>query len=363
MEANRDDTTVLDQALDAVTEKRGSTREEGWAKLNRGLALHYSSEWLDKRRETVTEALLHSIKKGSEKEASLALRGLALVAVTLGSEADSLHAPFSELLHTLAKDDTKVGLLRSEALDALTAIAFVTNAHVEALMDFCHTFKRSAISEAALRNWGVLATLRDVSDHEKIYTDMMPDLALLLDHNDLDVRLAAGEDIAYLVEVERSVASEEEAPFSLDDLYPDVVSMPEVLEKLQDLSADRSRYQSKDKVLKQRSGFREIVNSVEEGDFEPTVLAINRSTVHFDNWAQLKRLNFFRAILGEGIQEHFIENELLHEVFEANIPTEAGKNPFSGVGKRMFLSPNSATSKERTRQMAKNRALAHSTDE
>lgn len=108
--------------------------------------------------------------------------------MTLGSEADALHAPFSELLHTLAKDDTKVGLLRSEvpppgaarvhrllhsaqALDALTAIAFVTNAHVEALMDFCHTFKRSAISEAALRNWGVLATLRDVSDHEKIYTE------------------------------------------------------------------------------------------------------------------------------------------------------------------------------------------------
>ena len=37
---------------------------------------------------------------------------------------------------------------------------------------------------------------------------MMPDLALLLEHSDLDVRLAAGENIAYLVEVERGVAAE-----------------------------------------------------------------------------------------------------------------------------------------------------------
>lgn len=36
----------------------------------------------------------------------------------------------------------------------------------------------------------------------------MPDLATLLEHNDLDVRLAAGEDIAYLVELERGVALE-----------------------------------------------------------------------------------------------------------------------------------------------------------
>lgn len=63
------------------------------------------------------------------------------------------------------------------------------------------------------------------------------------------------------------------------------------------------------------------------------VMEVNRTAVHFDNWAQLKRINFFRQVIGEGLQEHFVSNELLHEVFEANIPLEAGKNPFSGVGK------------------------------
>lgn len=104
--------------------------------------------------------------------------------MTLGGDSDSLYTPFNDLLHTLAKDDTKVGLIRSEvphsvrytlahatlqALDALTAIAFVTNAHIEPLMEFCHTFKHSAITEAALRNWGVLATMRDIDEHEKLY--------------------------------------------------------------------------------------------------------------------------------------------------------------------------------------------------
>lgn len=84
-----------------------------------------------------------------------------------------------------------------------------------------------------------------------------------LESSNLEVRLAAGENIAYLVEVERDIAAEDDAPFSLDDLCPDVVTMSEVLETLQDLSAERNRHQAKDKVLKQRSGFREIVRTVE----------------------------------------------------------------------------------------------------
>lgn len=104
-----------------------------------------------------------------------------------------------------------------------------------------------------------------ISSQPNSFTSAIADHVALLNHGDVDVRLAAGENIAYLVELERdaAAANEEEEMFSLDDLYPEVITMSEVVEKLEDLSADRSRYQSKDKTLKQRSGFREIVKSVE----------------------------------------------------------------------------------------------------
>ena len=47
----------------------------------------------------------------------------------------------------------------------------------------------------------------------------------------------------------------------------------------------------------------------------------------------MKQPHMFHAALGEGLQEHFIENQLLHDVFDTTIAADPKKNPFSGVGK------------------------------
>lgn len=49
-------------------------------------------------------------------------------------------------------------------------LAFATNSNVEKMMEFFRTFKRSSIADSAFRNWGVLATLRDQEEHEKIFS-------------------------------------------------------------------------------------------------------------------------------------------------------------------------------------------------
>lgn len=89
--------------------------------------------------------------------------------------------------------------------------------------------------------------------------------AKLLEHKDLEVRLVAGENIAFLVELEREVqaAASPEDEFDAESLYPTIISMSDVLEKLEELSAERNRYQSKDKLMKQRIGFREFVASIQ----------------------------------------------------------------------------------------------------
>lgn len=41
----------------------------------------------------------------------------------------------------------------------------------------------------------------------------------------------------------------------------------------------------------------------------------------------------FRAILGEGFQEHFTEDDLLQEVFDVEINNDTAASPLSGVAK------------------------------
>jgi len=74
--------------------------------------------------------------------------------------------------------------------------------------------------------------------------------------------------------------------------------------------------------------------------------------VIFDSWAKLRRLNAFREALGEGLQYHFSENELLSDVFGIGMATDEG---LGGVSRRQVYAQNSATSKLRSQKKKKDR--------
>ncbi|CAG8784065.1 16322_t:CDS:1, partial [Acaulospora morrowiae] len=57
-------------------------------------------------------------------------------------------------------------------------------------------------------------------------------------------------------------------------------------------------------------------SSSEDGDRIQEKLKFKKKTVYFLTWARILQLRAFRDVLADGLQMHFLENELLQAIFE-----------------------------------------------
>lgn len=76
--------SLLDQALEALYEKRGSTREKGLEYILEAFSTNLQHEFVEKKFATLLHQCVNSIKKGSAKETSLASRVIGLLTLTTG---------------------------------------------------------------------------------------------------------------------------------------------------------------------------------------------------------------------------------------------------------------------------------------
>ncbi|CAH8313252.1 unnamed protein product [Eruca vesicaria subsp. sativa] len=73
---------MLDQSLDALYEKRSSTREKALASIVEAFKSDLQHEFLQKNFSTLLHQCLHCIKKSPTKESSLASHVIVIVAFT-----------------------------------------------------------------------------------------------------------------------------------------------------------------------------------------------------------------------------------------------------------------------------------------
>jgi hypothetical protein len=66
----------------------------------------------------------------------------------------------------------------------------------------------------------------------------------------------------------------------------------------------------------QRATFRDIAQSVESGVAPDFKLQFKSETIHFNDWAKIRRYEAFRSAIGEGLTVHFHENPLVQDYFE-----------------------------------------------
>ncbi|KAE9457247.1 hypothetical protein C3L33_10857, partial [Rhododendron williamsianum] len=83
-EVQLDKDSLLDQSLDALYEKRGSTREKALAAVIEAFNSSLQHEFVEKKFVTLLHQCLNSIKRGSAKEISLASHAIGLLALTTG---------------------------------------------------------------------------------------------------------------------------------------------------------------------------------------------------------------------------------------------------------------------------------------
>ena len=189
---------------------------------------------------------------------------------------------------------------------------------------------------AALSAWALLATSMKKSRlGRNEFLARLPQLMKLLDHDALEVRAAAGENIAlmYAAQLPSADATPSAGPQvapalslpTLDsttappaDEEKSIPGMDDLVGRLEALSTDGSKHVARKTRKEQRSIFRDILATVESGELPSETMTVSGNKHDFNGWSDLHRLDTVRAILTTGLPHHFANNELLSFIF--NLP-------------------------------------------
>eukprot|EP00244_Chara_vulgaris_P010413 TRINITY_DN4791_c0_g1_i3.p1 TRINITY_DN4791_c0_g1~~TRINITY_DN4791_c0_g1_i3.p1 ORF type:complete len:459 (+),score=80.70 TRINITY_DN4791_c0_g1_i3:709-2085(+) len=386
-----DENTVLEVCIDGMYEKRSSTRENSLRGLIGAFTARVMVEFVENRQETLLQVFLSSVRKGGASEMSLAARALGLLALTEGASESSEHFLDEVAPHLLkvVKQSSSPNA-RISALDALGIICFVGGQEepTEKVMDVfwqVGTCKGGAsnhqklgfgapcppLQASALSGWSLLlSTLVPRKIASDYLERALPVLSALLNNENLAIRTAAGEAIALLYETTSSLnrddSSDSDGSF-VDGPVVDLgsangvseakqgstekqfaIKQVAVVEQMRALSVQGSKHQSKRERAAQRTSFRELLATVEDGVCAETKLKLRHGDVlTINTWIQTIQLNALRRFLAEGFQRHLQDNELLHQIFDYSPRTELPMRR-STVEKRLYMSPNSIVSKART---------------
>ncbi|XP_030466598.1 uncharacterized protein LOC115685651 [Syzygium oleosum] len=386
-EVQLDKDSLLDQALDALYEKRGSTREKALSTIIETFNSGLQHEFVEKKFATLLHQCIASIKKGSAKEVSLASHAIGLLALTVGC-GDNAREILEETVPTLSQA-LKIGADSSKISALLECLAIVTFAggndpaeterSMQIMWQLVHPKLGSnvaaakpspAVITAMVSAWAFLLTsIEGWSLDPKIWQESISYLSGLLDKDDRSVRIAAGEALAVIFEMgslEKFCSQVKDTGGGSTQDGKELVHMhglkAKVLNQVRNLSVEAGGKGSAKKDLNsQRNLFKDILEFLEYGSFPETSMKIGGDALQTSTWCQLIQLNFVKHFLGGGFVKHMQENELLHDIFgfapkkKYNLGVE---HQMSSGEKRLYKSPNSVSNKARTRFLNKQRMLS-----
>ncbi|XP_019436959.1 PREDICTED: interferon-related developmental regulator 1-like [Lupinus angustifolius] len=389
-----DQDTLLDQALDALDEKRGSTREKALSIIIEAFNSNMQHQFVEKKFATLLHQCLASIKKGSKKatakEIALASHAIGLLALTVGC-SDNAREIFEESVRPLdeyltsTSDVTKIPSL----LECLALITFVggndqeeTERTMDLLWRVIHpklgsnvvTIKPSApLITAVVASWSfLLTTVKELNLNSKYWQNSISYLSSLLDKEDRPVRIAAGQALALIFEIgiidkfsaeckSASDMTQEESKHQASYIHLQGLK-GKVINQVKDLSVEAGGKGSAKKDLNsQRSLFRDIVEFFEYGYPPEISMKIGGDSLQTSSWSQMIQLNYLKHFLGGGLIKHMQDNEFLHDVFDFTPKRKhlnSNEQRMSSGEKRMFKSPNSFQNKARTQFLNKQRLLS-----
>ncbi|KAL5559164.1 hypothetical protein UlMin_035375 [Ulmus minor] len=389
-EPQLDKDSLLDQALEALYEKRGSTRENALSSIIEAFNSSLQHEFVEKKFATLLHQCLNSFKKGSAKEICLASHVIGLLALTVGpgdNAREILEESISPLSQSLksGSESSKLALL-----DCLAIITFVggndpeqTEKSMQIMWQMAHpklgsnvvTVKPSAaITTTMVSAWSfLLTTMEGWNLNSKDWQGSISYLSGLLEKDDRAIRIAAGEALALIFEIGSPGKFSVESKGSSDGSTQEGSKPRElvhiqglkskIINQVRDLSAEAGGKGSAKKDLNtQRNLFRDVLEFFEY-DYCPDIsMKIGGDSLQTSTWSQMIQLNFLKRFLGGGFVKHMQENEFLQDVFsftpKKKFAADQEQLRLSSSEKRLFRSPNSALNKARTQQLNKQRMLS-----
>lgn len=383
-EVQLDKDTLLDEALDALYEKRGSTREKALSSIIEAFNNTLQHQFVEKKFATLLHQCLSSIKRGSSRERALASHAIGLLALTVGS-GDNAREILEESVTPICQalksgfDSSKIASL----LECLAVITFVggndpeeTERAMQIMWQIVHpklgsnvvAIKPSApIITAMVSAWSfLLTTMEGWTLDSKHWQQYISYFSTLLDKDDRSIRIAAGEALALIFETGSLEKFSSEANGSNDGSREEYIHLQglkgKILNQVRNLSVEAGgKGSAKKDLTSQRNLFKDILEFLEDGYCPETSTKIGGESLKTSNWSQLIQLNFLKHFLGGGFVKHIQENEFLHVVFGFTPKRKylsVAEHHISGIDKRMYKSPNSVINKARTQLLNKQRMMS-----
>ncbi|KAJ3279517.1 hypothetical protein HK104_001410 [Borealophlyctis nickersoniae] len=300
--------TLEDQVvltIDELTEKRSSTREEALRRLVKFLSHKYIPDVMETHMETLVHKLVKIIRRET-LEGILAARVLALCWITHGANED-----IYDEVETALRDAIKSGRseLRIPCIDALGAVAFMEGVEDYTAWEIMTVLQKhlsvsggsSGVIKSALNAYGLLYSQFPPRVDHDAFNKLVDTHVKLLGADDIDVRVAAGENLALI--------------FGDGDDTHMYEGRDNLLDVLGSLAEENDKHrQRKDRVI-QRSAFRDILHTVEDGISPQIKLKFKHETLTLDSWPKIIQLNAMRHALGDGLSVHFLENPGVQQIF------------------------------------------------
>jgi hypothetical protein len=330
----------LADAVDGLTEKRATTRLNTLQKVYDLMCEHFAKYPLRDRVETITHGVLQCITRGtSDKEVILGIETLTVINITLyrthHTGRQQQLAPIEldeETVHRIrdvltlkaveGKTNETNQNIRHAALFALAVFGFVEDDPRELLTKNLITYEQEYWKESdnsvlaqAITSWSLMASA--VPTHlvvNVLFPRVKSQLIKMLGKGDLGVKMACGEALAFLYESRYMLEDddEEQEESSFDQVDNDL------LETLQQLSTTTTKQVAKKDRSVQKSSFRDVLNTIQDGDSPEIKFVVKKTTLTFHTWGAIIQYNAFKTILGSGLIHHISENPFIQRVFDVH---------------------------------------------
>ncbi|XP_055605266.1 interferon-related developmental regulator 2 [Uranotaenia lowii] len=359
------------QAIENASDKSLQTRINAFQAINEVLVHHYIPDFIEDRKMTLMDAIEKSIKKGKGSEQAWAARIIPLLVIQLEGAEDinELIKVLKPVLVATAQDTAASCDARAKCCMALGMLNFLGSDDVGDLLPLMKSFEgifsgsylkgdsspssanadAAALHSAALSAWALLLTLIPSGDLVSLINSnnvMVPSIKKLqgmLQSPHLDVRMAAGETIALILESGRS----HDEDFLEDEL-------PELIEATQKLATDAHKYRAKRDRKVQRATFRDVLRYLEEDSPPEIQIKFGKESLLLDTWSLHHQYICLRNALGFGMNVHLTENAFLRDVLQLGVKMdELERGAKMAKAEKKFI--NAAAFKARTITRGKNR--------
>lgn len=354
----------LKDCIDGLSEKSASGRTNCLKSIITALSKRFLYDFLVDRYITICDGIERCLKKGKSEEQINACRcaNSLLIQLGPGAEGEELSSQLKPLFSTLLMDKSAASKTRAACAQSIGLFTLIACCDMEMVLSvmsqlesiFADSYRKldgalpvvspetSLLHCEALSSWCLLLSLVPSSSVVIITDSHLNRLPKLLESSDVDLRIVAGEAIAMLYEIAR-----------FDDQDFEGYGIDELCQTLKQLATDSNKYRAKKDRRQQRSSFRDILKTVENGEGSRMCVKFGREELCIDSWIRKRQYDSLCNVLGSGMNLHLQENELVRDIFELGSVLPSSGQPRPRASKHERHMYNTATFKARTQARAK----------